>query len=72
MFLGMAFTVNADVFIPAGGRPFTINDGNWRNFLQADGTPSSRLIVEGANIFVRIVQKALTASGQCRGEKEIV
>jgi glutamate dehydrogenase len=51
----MHFRVQSDVFIPAGGRPYTINDGNWRNFLLADGrTPSSRLIVEGANIFVSI------------------
>jgi glutamate dehydrogenase len=28
-----------------------MNVGNWEQFLQADGTPSSKLIVEGANIF---------------------
>ncbi|MSR69527.1 MAG: hypothetical protein EXS17_04195 [Phycisphaerales bacterium] len=42
----------ADAFIPGGGRPATINDRNWREFLLADGTPSSRLIVEGANLFL--------------------
>lgn len=45
------FTARADVFIPAGGRPYTVNDKNWQNFLTADGTPTCRAIVEGANIF---------------------
>ena len=44
--------VRADAFVPAGGRPATIHEGNWREFLSADGTPSSRLIVEGANLFL--------------------
>ena len=44
--------VVADVFVPGGGRPNTINVNNWKQFLLADGkTPSSKLIVEGANIF---------------------
>jgi NAD-specific glutamate dehydrogenase len=51
---GMHFKVESDVFIPSGGRPFSINDNNWRQFLLKDGrTPCSRIIVEGANIFVR-------------------
>lgn len=41
----------ADIFIPAGGRPYTVNSDNWQLFLQPDGTPSARGIVEGANIF---------------------
>lgn len=49
--LSMCFRVKSDVFIPAGGRPNTINIDNWRQFLDADGKPSSPLIVEGANIF---------------------
>ncbi len=44
--------LQADAFIPAGGRPGTIHAGNWRDFLQPDGQPSSRLIVEGANIYL--------------------
>jgi glutamate dehydrogenase len=44
--------VLSDAFIPAGGRPRTIHEGNWQAFLDADGTPSSRLIVEGANLFL--------------------
>ena len=45
-------TATADVFIPAGGRPDTINAKNWGQFLLSDGTPSARAIVEGANIFI--------------------
>eukprot|EP00937_MAST-01D_sp_MAST-1D-sp2_P002224 g2224.t1 len=44
--------VVADVFVPAGGRPATINELNCSDFLLEDGTPSSKLIVEGANLFV--------------------
>lgn len=44
--------VQADVFVPGGGRPSTMHEGNWTNFLDADGVPSSPLIVEGANIFI--------------------
>lgn len=44
--------VVADAFIPAGGRPGTISESNWRQFLRKDGSPSSRVIVEGANLFI--------------------
>jgi len=44
--------VVADAFIPAGGRPATINEDNWRSFLLPNGEPSAKLIVEGANLFV--------------------
>ncbi|MEM1349186.1 MAG: NAD-glutamate dehydrogenase domain-containing protein, partial [Myxococcota bacterium] len=44
--------VHSHAFIPAGGRPRTIHEGNWRAFFAEDGTPSSRLIVEGANLFL--------------------
>jgi len=42
----------ADAFVPGGGRPRTMHEGNWRQFLQKDGTPSAKVIVEGANIFI--------------------
>ncbi|WP_272700090.1 NAD-glutamate dehydrogenase domain-containing protein [Desulfovibrio sp. Fe33] len=45
-------TAVADIFIPSGGRPDTMNMSNWKEFLQKDGTPSARGIVEGANIFI--------------------
>ncbi len=41
----------ADVFIPCGGRPQTINAGNC-GLYAPDGKPSSKAIVEGANSFI--------------------
>lgn len=41
----------ADIFIPAGGRPYTVNEKNSPLFFAADGTPTKKAIVEGANIF---------------------
>jgi glutamate dehydrogenase len=48
----LVFTVQADLFIPAGGRPETIDAWNWERFLLPDGQPSARVIVEGANSFI--------------------
>ncbi len=48
----LIFTVPADLFIPAGGRPETVDGGNWQRFFNADGQPSCRIIVEGANSFI--------------------
>lgn len=48
----LCFTAVADAFVPAGGRPQTIHEGNWQRFLRADGTPTSRVVVEGANLFI--------------------
>jgi glutamate dehydrogenase len=44
-------TVEAEIFIPGGGRPYTVKDSNWDKFLLANGKPSALAIVEGANIF---------------------
>ena len=44
--------IMSDAFLPCGGRPATIHGGNWKNFLRDDGTPSSKVIVEGANLFL--------------------
>lgn len=44
--------VKSDLFIPAGGRPNTINENNWRDYLDEEGKPSCKLIVEGANLFI--------------------
>ena len=44
--------IEADAFIPCGGRPATMHGGNWKNFLKEDGTPSAKVIVEGANLFL--------------------
>jgi glutamate dehydrogenase len=43
--------IYADVFIPCGGRPSTINASNYLEYLP-DGKPSSKAIVEGANSFI--------------------
>ncbi len=48
----LVFTVPADLFIPGGGRPETIDRDNWERFCLEDGTPSARAIVEGANSFI--------------------
>jgi glutamate dehydrogenase len=48
----LPFKVQADLFIPAGGRPETIDKDNWEDYLLADGTPSAAAIVEGANSFI--------------------
>ncbi len=41
----------ADVFLPCGGRPSTINISNWDHYLP-NGVNSSKAIVEGANSFI--------------------
>ena len=48
----LLFRVPADLFIPAGGRPETIDQGNWQQYLGPDGKPSAPVIVEGANSFI--------------------
>lgn len=56
--------VIADAFIPAGGRPNTIHEKNWRDYLTPAGTLSSPVIVEGANIFItQPARKLLTEQG---------
>ena len=44
--------LEADAFLPCGGRPNTIDINNYKQFLKPDGSPSAPLIVEGANLFV--------------------
>jgi len=48
----LVFTVKADLFIPAGGRPETIDGQNWGLFLDKDKKPSANIIVEGANSYI--------------------
>ncbi|MBA3957395.1 MAG: NAD-glutamate dehydrogenase [Parachlamydiaceae bacterium] len=43
---------SADIFIPAGGRPRTLNETNYEEFLDATGKPTAKAIVEGANLYV--------------------
>ena len=42
----------ADLFVPCGGRPSSININNWKQFLDEKGNPRFRFIVEGANLFL--------------------
>lgn len=42
----------ADIFIPAGGRPRTLNESNVREYLDEDGIPTSKAIIEGANLYL--------------------
>ena len=42
----------ADVFLPCGGRPRTLNDTNIQSFLDPTGKPTARAIVEGANLYL--------------------
>lgn len=42
----------ADLFVPCGGRPASINLGNVNKFLSKDGKPKYKIIVEGANLFL--------------------
>jgi glutamate dehydrogenase len=45
-------TIETDLFLPCGGRPYTINDTNWQDFLNKNAQPSAKAMVEGANIFL--------------------
>ncbi len=44
--------VKADLFIPGGGRPRTLNENNCKEFLDPTGKPTSKAIVEGANLYL--------------------
>ena len=53
----LIFDVRADLFIPGGGRPETIDKDNWQRFVPG-GVPSARAIVEGANSFITPAARA--------------
>lgn len=42
----------ADLFIPGGGRPRTLNEHNYKDFLDSNGKPTAKAIVEGANLYL--------------------
>lgn len=44
--------VKADVFIPGGGRPRTLNENNLKDFLDEKGEPTAKAIIEGANLYL--------------------
>ena len=43
---------NADLFVPCGGRPESVNLKNVHKMMNADGSPRFKYIVEGANLFI--------------------
>ena len=51
-FNNILFEVETDLFIPAGGRPETINENNVERYFNEEGIASSKVIVEGANSFI--------------------
>ena len=42
----------ADLFVPCGGRPESININNWKLFIDENGITRFKYIVEGANLFI--------------------
>lgn len=44
--------LKADLFVPCGGRPKSINIQNWKQLLDENGIPRYKYIVEGANLFI--------------------
>lgn len=44
--------VKTDIFIPAGGRPRTLNHQNYTDFLDETGSPTAKAIIEGANLYL--------------------
>ncbi|NNM43106.1 MAG: glutamate dehydrogenase [Chlamydiae bacterium] len=64
LYRGNILRTRADVFIPAGGRPRTINEKNYKDFLDQGGNPTSKVIIEGANLFLTsVARKALEKLG---------
>ncbi|MEX0961882.1 MAG: NAD-glutamate dehydrogenase domain-containing protein [Simkaniaceae bacterium] len=56
--------VKTDVFVPAGGRPRTLNDQNWTEYLDENKHPSSKAIIEGANLYLTpIARRELELAG---------
>ena len=44
--------LKADLFVPCGGRPKSINIQNWKKLLDENGVPRFKYIAEGANLFL--------------------
>lgn len=52
LFRSNVHQVKTDVFVPGGGRPRTLNDANYTSYLDEAGKPTSKGIVEGANLYL--------------------
>jgi glutamate dehydrogenase len=42
----------ADIFVPCGGRPSSVNINNWTEWVDEKGQPRFAVIAEGANLFI--------------------
>ncbi|MGD1008547.1 MAG: NAD-glutamate dehydrogenase domain-containing protein [Candidatus Aminicenantales bacterium] len=42
----------ADIFVPCGGRPSSVNINNWTEWVDEKGQPRFKVIAEGANLFI--------------------
>jgi glutamate dehydrogenase len=42
----------ADIFVPCGGRPASVNISNWKAWIDEDGKPRFKAVIEGANLFL--------------------
>jgi glutamate dehydrogenase len=42
----------ANLFVPCGGRPASVNINNWSQYIDKKGNPRFQYIVEGANLFI--------------------
>jgi glutamate dehydrogenase len=42
----------ADLFVPCGGRPASVNINNWTKYIDKKGYPRFKYLVEGANLFI--------------------
>ncbi len=52
LFRSNVHQVKTDIFVPGGGRPRTLNDANISSYLDSSGKPTSKAIVEGANLYL--------------------
>ncbi|MEW6489779.1 MAG: NAD-glutamate dehydrogenase domain-containing protein [Thermodesulfobacteriota bacterium] len=57
-FDGLITSVPADLFVPGGGRPETVDANNVGRFFREDGTALVGAVVEGANSFVTPAARA--------------
>ncbi len=53
-----------DIFIPCGGRPRTLRSTNFEDYLTDSGQPTSKAIIEGANLYLSpLARQALEERG---------
>lgn len=55
----------ADLFVPCGGRPESVDVSNYQKLISEDGTPRFKYIVEGANLFFSQEARILLENAGC-------